>query len=178
MTSGAEDHVGWAVALAASGDEAAFARIVDAHHADMTRVCFAICGDLDLAEEAVQAAWPIAWRKLGTLQDPGRLRSWLVAIAANEVRQLLRHQRRRTIVEISVPAAHPEAGLDPASRAADLDLANAFSRLSPDDRVAPGPSLRRGLRLDRAGPCDRKVRVGDASATGPTAGPPSIGAHR
>ena len=101
MTSSAEDTIGRVVALAAGGDEAAFARIVQAHHADMTRVCFAICGDLDLADEAVQAAWPIAWRKLGTLHDPERLRPWLVAIAANEARQLLRHQRRRTLVEIA-----------------------------------------------------------------------------
>ena len=61
-----------AVALAAAGDEAAFTRIVRAHHDDMTRVCFVICGDLDVADEAVQAAWPIAWRKLGSLRDPGR----------------------------------------------------------------------------------------------------------
>ena len=153
MTSTVEDPIRSAVALAASGDEAAFARIVAAHHADMTRVCFAICGDLDLADEAVQAAWPIAWRKLGTLHDPERLRPWLVAIAANEVRQLLRHQRRRTVVEISMPRADPREALDPAARAADLDLADAFSRLSPDDRSAPCPPLRRRLRLDRTGPC-------------------------
>lgn len=135
MTSSAEDSIARAVGLAASGDEAAFARIVAAHHDDMTRVCFAICGDLDLTDEAVQAAWPIAWRKLGTLKDLDRLRPWLVAIAANEVRQLLRHQRRRTLVEISVSRGNSAAALDPATRAADLDLANAFSRLSPDDRM-------------------------------------------
>ncbi len=135
MTSSAEDPIERAVALASRGDEAAFAHIVQAHHADMTRVCFAICGDLDLADEAVQAAWPIAWRKLGTLHDPARLRPWLVAIAANEVRQMLRHQRRRTLVEISMPSANPADALDPAARAGDLDLADAFSRLSADDRT-------------------------------------------
>ena len=49
-----EDKLAGAVALAAAGDEAAFARIVQAHHDDMTRVCFVICGDLDIADEAVQ----------------------------------------------------------------------------------------------------------------------------
>jgi RNA polymerase sigma factor (sigma-70 family) len=135
MTSSMEDAIARALALAATGDESAFARIVDAHHGDMTRVCFAICGDLDLADEAVQAAWPIAWRKLGTLHDPERLRPWLVAIAANEARQLVRHRRRRRLVEMSVPHANPGDTLDPAVRAADLDLAEAFSRLSPDDRT-------------------------------------------
>src|SRR5215210_1454227 len=94
-----EDSIAAAVALAAAGDEAAFARIVRAHHDDMTRVCFVICGDLDIADEAVQAAWPIAWHKLGSLREPGRLRPWLVSIAANEARQLVRRRRRRTVVE-------------------------------------------------------------------------------
>jgi RNA polymerase sigma factor (sigma-70 family) len=135
MTSDADEPMARAVTLAVGGDEAAFAHIVQAHHMDMTRVCFVICADLDLADEAVQAAWSIAWRKLGTLQDPERLRSWLVAVAANEARQLLRRQRRRSVVEISVGTASPEDAGDPAGRTADLDLAAAFARLSPDDRA-------------------------------------------
>ena len=50
------------VARAADGDELAFARIVAAHHDDMARVAFVVCGDVDLAQEAVQSAWPKAWR--------------------------------------------------------------------------------------------------------------------
>ncbi|MGZ6260557.1 MAG: RNA polymerase sigma factor, partial [Candidatus Limnocylindrales bacterium] len=53
------------VAQAAAGDVDALARIVGLHHDDMARVCYVICGDQDLAQDAVQAAWPIAWRKLG-----------------------------------------------------------------------------------------------------------------
>ena len=62
----AEDVLAGAVALAAAGDEVAFATIVRAHHDDMTRVAFLVCGDLDLADEAVQTAWTIAWRRLGS----------------------------------------------------------------------------------------------------------------
>jgi len=130
-----EDSLAAAVASAAAGDEAAFARIVRAHHDDMTRVCFVICGDLDLADEAVGAAWPVAWRKLSTLKDPGRLRPWLVSVAANEARQLLRRQRRRTVVELSVADRGSTAIADPAGRAEDLDLVNALARLDPDDRT-------------------------------------------
>ena len=72
---------------AAGGDEIAFAWIVEAHHVDMRRVSFVICGDRDMAEDAVQQAWQIAWRKLATIREPNRLRSWLVAVAANETRQ-------------------------------------------------------------------------------------------
>jgi RNA polymerase sigma factor (sigma-70 family) len=123
-----------AVARAAAGDESAFARIIQAHHDDMTRVCFVICGDLDIADEAVQAAWPIVWRKLGGLRDPGRLRPWLVSIAANEARQLVRRRRRRNVVELAVAGA-ATSSVDPAGRVADLDLANALATLDPDDRA-------------------------------------------
>ena len=44
------------VAQAAAGDAVAFARIVEAHHDDMARVCFVVCGDQDMAQDAVQAA--------------------------------------------------------------------------------------------------------------------------
>jgi RNA polymerase sigma-70 factor (ECF subfamily) len=130
-----EESLASAVAQATAGDEAAFARIVRAHHSDMTRVCFVICGDLDLADEAVGAAWPIAWRKLSSLRDPDRLRPWLVSVAANEARQMLRRQRRRTVVELSIAgSAHPAAA-DPSSHTDDLDLANALAKLDPDDRT-------------------------------------------
>ena len=129
-----DDGLAALVALAGAGDETAFARIIQAHHDDMTRVCFVICGDLDVADEAVQAAWPIAWHKLGSLRDPGRLRSWLVSIAANEARQLVRRRRRRTVVELAM-AGSTSSGLDPAGQVGDLDLANALARLDPDDRA-------------------------------------------
>ena len=138
MTSVIGTEASATVAAAASGDEAAFARIVNAHHGDMSRVAYLVSGDLDLAAEAVQAAWSIAWRKLGSLQDAERLRPWLVSIAANEARQAQRRRRRRTVVEIHVD----DAG-DPTSEPRDgrperehlLDLEAALRTLDPDDRA-------------------------------------------
>lgn len=129
-----EESLTGTVALAAAGDEMAFARIIQAHHDDMTRVCFVVCGDPDLADEAVQMAWAIAWRKLSSLRDPGRLRPWLVSIAANEARLLLRRRRRRSVVELAV-ADLERPGVDPAGRVGDLDLSNALTKLHPDDRA-------------------------------------------
>jgi RNA polymerase sigma-70 factor, ECF subfamily len=129
-----DESLAVAVELAAGGDERAFARIVRAHHEDMTRVCYLICADLDVADEAVQAAWSIAWRSLHRLRDPDRLRPWLVSIAANEARQLIRGRRRRAVVELAVGDAAGE-GDDPGLRIRDLDLANALARLDPADRA-------------------------------------------
>lgn len=121
--------------LAASGDEAAFARLVTANHPTLIRVAFLVCGDLDLAEEAVAAAWPLAWRNLRSVRDPERLRPWLVTIAANEARRLGRSRRRRRLHEVPVEAAIHVTTSDPAARPMDLDLVAALDTLTPDDRT-------------------------------------------
>ena len=143
-----------AVARAATGDEVAFARIVAAHHDDMARVAFVVCGDVELAQEAVQAAWQKAWAKLGSIRDADRLRPWLVSIAANEAKQLIRSRHRRwlreTVIEDDQPVA-PRAGSDPEGRAAMLDLANALAGLEPDDRTLIALRYAAGLTSDEIG---------------------------
>ena len=127
-----------AVELALAGDEAAFARIVDTYHRDLVRVAYIVAGDEQLAEDAAQAAWSIAWRKLGSLRDPERLRPWLVSIAANEARKLVQSRHRRAVTEIRVQppdgdAGDPHAG-DPAGEVDHLDLLDALHHLKLEDR--------------------------------------------
>jgi RNA polymerase sigma factor (sigma-70 family) len=127
-----EDLASTMVAAAATGDVVAFEQIIERHHRDMARVCVLICGgDADLADDAVQAAWSIVWRKLHTLRDPERLRPWLVSIAANEARHLVRN-RRATVIEIPVSHTSPD---DLSRLDALLDLRTAIRRLDPDDRA-------------------------------------------
>jgi RNA polymerase sigma-70 factor (ECF subfamily) len=136
MTSLVLDSVATATAVerAIAGDEAAFARIVAAYHLDLVRVAFVICGDDALAEDAAQAAWWIAWRKLPSLRDPDRLKPWLVAVAANETRKLVGREHRHGIVELKV-AADPSTGAEPVGAIDHVDLANALGHLRLEDRA-------------------------------------------
>jgi RNA polymerase sigma-70 factor, ECF subfamily len=120
---------------AIAGDEVAFARIVAAHHDDMARIAYFVCGDLDIAQEAEQSAWAVAYRRLKDLRDPDRLRPWLMSIAANEARQIGRSQRRRTVRELAVGDPTRPRDLD---HAAMIDLADALGRLDPKDRAIVG----------------------------------------
>ncbi len=63
------------LASAAAGDEIAFRRIVAEHHDDMRKVCLAIADDRSIADEATQAAWVIAWKRLGDVREIGHLRT-------------------------------------------------------------------------------------------------------
>ena len=121
------------VRLAAQGDEAAFTRLVSEHRASMARVAFVICGDPEATRDAVQSAWSIAWRRLRSLRDPDQVRPWLIAIAANEARQLVRARRRRPVVDISDTLQSHESG-DPAEAIGLVDLQRALAHLNPDDR--------------------------------------------
>jgi RNA polymerase sigma-70 factor (ECF subfamily) len=121
------------VELAGAGDEAAFAQLVAAYHADMARVAYTTCGDRELAADAVQSAWLVAWRKLHALRDPDRVRPWLLAVTANEARQIVR-RRHGPVVEIEVDVAGDARG-DPSSGVERLDLRRALAHLSPDDRA-------------------------------------------
>jgi RNA polymerase sigma-70 factor (ECF subfamily) len=125
------------VRLAIGGDEAAFTQIVRRHHEDMVRVSFVVAGDYDVAEEATAAAWPIVWRRLGSLREPERLRPWLCSVAANEARQIIRRRSRRSVREIAIDteASRTTTHTDPAGRSDDIDLANALAGLDPDDRA-------------------------------------------
>jgi RNA polymerase sigma factor (sigma-70 family) len=136
MTSLALDSVATASAVerAIAGDELAFARIVAAYHLDLVRVAFVICGDDALAEDAAQAAWWIAWRKLPSLRDPDRLKPWLVAVAANEARKLLSREHRHGVVELRV-LQDPSTGAEPLGAIDHVDLANALGHLKPEDRA-------------------------------------------
>lgn len=139
-----------------AGDERAFAAIVDRHRVAVIRTAYVVCGDRDLAEDAVQAMWPIAWQRLRSVREPDRLGAWLASIAVNEARQLLRRRRRRSVVEIAVsidPSSDASrGGTDPALTVEDIDLARALDRLAPEDRALLALRYVGGLTSFELGP--------------------------
>ena len=127
------------VRAAAMGDEAAFTELVARHHRDLLRVSYVICRDRALAEDSAQAAWAIAWRKIGDVKNPKQIRSWLVAVAANEARRTMRSRRPR-VLEISVADIElegvPDLRSDPlADEIAYADLRRVLASLDPTDRA-------------------------------------------
>ena len=123
------------LASAAAGDEVAFRRIIAMYHEDMRRVCLVIAGDHAIADEAVQAAWLVAWKKLHKVHGPERLRPWLVSVAVNEAKQLLRKRRRRAEIEVLPDPSGGAGGIDPATGVASVDLRAAILKLDPDARA-------------------------------------------
>ena len=123
------------IASAVAGDEYAFARLVAVYHEDMRRVCAFVTRDDALAEDATQAAWTVVWKKLGSLKQPERIRPWLVSVAVNQAKDMLRKHKRRSEAELLANANAVPAGVDPSTGIDNLDLLAAMDRLEPDDRA-------------------------------------------
>ena len=99
-----------------AGDRGAFEEIVRRNLSPVEATAFALTGDPDDSEDVAQEVFVAAWQKLRQLQEPGKLRGWLCAMARN----LARTRQRRQ-------------GQDPLRRAGTLDDAT-------DAAASPAPS--------------------------------------
>jgi RNA polymerase sigma factor (sigma-70 family) len=68
------------VALARTGDRAAFGRLIEDHLTAARRLALAAVGQAMDADEAVQEASVAAWTRLHALQDPSAFRGWFMRI--------------------------------------------------------------------------------------------------
>jgi RNA polymerase sigma factor (sigma-70 family) len=68
------------VALARTGDRAAFGRLLEDHLTAARRLALAAVGQPMDADEAVQDASVAAWTRLDALQDPAAFRGWFMRI--------------------------------------------------------------------------------------------------
>jgi len=76
-----------------AGDGSRFAEVVRRFDCGVRRVVARSVADPDGREELVQRTFCLAFRRLGTLADPGRLDRWLLRIARNCVADHHRRQR-------------------------------------------------------------------------------------
>lgn len=82
------------VAGVRSGDEAAFAALVERHGAAMLRFARLYTPDAALAEDVVQDAWMGALRGLARFEARSSVRTWLFGILLNRLRTRLKRECR------------------------------------------------------------------------------------
>ena len=97
------------------------------------RLALAMLHDAAAAEDAVQDASFVAWRKLGRMQDPGRLRAWFLGIVANKCRNS-RRTKWTSSVDVGVPE-HIAVVSSEETMLRGTDLRRAIARLGHDDRL-------------------------------------------
>jgi RNA polymerase sigma-70 factor (ECF subfamily) len=115
---------------ALGGDGSAFAELVRPHYSTAFRLAYGMLHKVDEAEDAVQEASLIAWRKLGNVREGSPLRSWFLSIVANQCRAAARS--RRWFLEL---ADRPDEVMPSPDIAAGLDLRRGLARLNHDERL-------------------------------------------
>jgi RNA polymerase sigma factor (sigma-70 family) len=85
------------VAESLSGDRDAFAQIVSRYQNLICSVAFSATGNLSQSEDLAQETFVAAWKHLGELREPEKLRAWLCGITRN----VISNWRRKEIREPS-----------------------------------------------------------------------------
>ena len=121
------------IALLRSGDEAAFAGLVDQYHAAMIRLALNYVGSYSVAEEVAQEAWLGVLKGIDRFEGRSSLKTWIFRILTNTAKT--RGERESRIVPFASLAT---AGEDGESNAFDPDRFQAHGEPNPGHwRSAP-----------------------------------------
>jgi RNA polymerase sigma-70 factor (ECF subfamily) len=83
------------VSAARSGDQGAFATLVDRHRRELHVHCYRMVGSFEEAEDLVQETFLRAWRKRESFEGGAGFRAWLYRIATNASLDAIRGRSRR-----------------------------------------------------------------------------------
>jgi RNA polymerase sigma factor (sigma-70 family) len=137
------------VAAIVAGDPAGLAEAYDRYAVPLYSYCRSMLREPADAADAVQDTFLVATAKLRGLRDPGKLRSWLYAVARNECLRLRRARSALFALEDAADVPTETAEIGAAPEQADLrDLVRAaIDGLNPGEREIIELSL--GHELDR-----------------------------
>lgn len=113
-----------AVCRVLDGDPECFGVLVERYRLEFGRVATALCGDPDLAADAMQDAFIRAYDALGSCQNPDRFGSWFFRILVNQCHNSRARQRRFEGIE----AVEARSDADPARDAERAELRRALAR--------------------------------------------------
>lgn len=99
------------------GERDAFGALIERYQGVVCAVSYSRTGDHALSEDVAQETFIAAWRQLGQLREPGRLRAWLCGIARN----LARKARRRSAREAPLERVLVFEGANPFDQAAEAE---------------------------------------------------------
>ena len=134
------------VLAARQGDEAAFARLIEAEAPRIYRAVLAVVRSPEDAQEVIQDATVRAWRQLDGLRDADSWPAWYRRIAVRQAFDRAGRQGRRRLHEIGLNSVLEEPSPDPSSGWADrVAVMAALALLTNEDRALLG--LRFGADL-------------------------------
>lgn len=118
------------------GDAGAFGEIYRRHRDRMWAVAVGVCGDREIAAEAVQEGFVSAFRRAGSYRGDAAVTTWLHRIVVNACIDLTRKVRPTSELTDEVIASVPPAADATGKVDTRLAVHEALTRLSDEHRVA------------------------------------------
>ncbi len=130
------------IARAHSGDDLAFAQLVDPYRRELQVHCYRMLGSLQDAEDALQETLLAAWQAFGEFEGRASVRTWLYKIATNRCLNALRSAGRRPPVSAPLPEGWVE--VPEPTRLGEVMWLQPYPDLMLADVAdpAPGPEAR------------------------------------
>jgi len=91
-----------------SGDERAFARLVDSHHSSLLRVARLYVRDRAVAEEVVQETWLAVLEGIDRFEARSSLKTWIYRILTNRAKTRAQREHRQLPFSALVDDGEPE----------------------------------------------------------------------
>ena len=100
MVKNSEHKIDTALVIAyQSGHQKAFATLVERWHLQFCKFAYWYVKDADVAKDITQESWTIIYKKLNTLEQPGKFKSWAISIvnrkAIDWIRTVNLEQKKR-----------------------------------------------------------------------------------
>ena len=118
-TSFDNEQDAYLVMLALGGNREAFCQIVKRYQTLLCTIAYSALGDIKHSEDVAQEAFVEAWKKLDTLHNPEKLKSWLCGIVRFKISRFRRQQptKEQTVDDPELLAGHPAENEEPEAQA-------------------------------------------------------------
>lgn len=128
-----------AIELLRNGDAAGFEFLFNAHKRRVYNLCLRLAGNQAVAEELMQEAFLLVFRRINTFRGDSAFTTWLHRVTMNVAFMYIRQQRSRLTPQVSLEETGPEDSLYERVGADDTVLAQSIDRITLENAIRELP---------------------------------------
>jgi RNA polymerase sigma-70 factor, ECF subfamily len=121
------------------GDSAGFEFLYHSHKRRVYNLCLRLAGNQAIAEELMQEAFLLVFRRINTFRGDSAFTTWLHRVTLNVVFMHIRQQRSRITPQVSLEETGPDESLYERIGADDSVLTTSIDRITLENAIRELP---------------------------------------